>query len=100
VLAISADDGEGLSELRAYLAALSGPADGAGASFSARARHVDALARAGTHLDAARTHLETHQLELAAEELRLAQGALGEVVGDLTSDELLGEIFSRFCVGK
>jgi tRNA modification GTPase len=100
VLAISADTGEGLDALRTHLAALAGPSDGAGASFSARARHVEAMARAGTHVDAARTHLEAPQLELAAEELRLAQRAMGEVVGELSSDELLGEIFSRFCVGK
>ncbi len=100
MLAISAESGEGLAALRAHLAALAGPAEGAGAGFSARARHVEALVRAGTHLDAAHAHLDAPQLELAAEELRLAQGALGEVVGDLTSDQLLGEIFSRFCVGK
>ncbi|MET0808574.1 MAG: tRNA uridine-5-carboxymethylaminomethyl(34) synthesis GTPase MnmE [Pseudoxanthomonas sp.] len=96
---ISAASGVGLDALRDHLAQLSGPIQ-PGGTFSARARHVDALRRAATHLDRARQHLVAPELELAAEELRVTQGALGEVVGDLTSDELLGEIFSRFCIGK
>ena len=99
-LAVSAATGAGLEQLRAHLAALAGPAEATGGAFSARARHVEALRRANTHLDQARVHLARPEPELAAEELRAAQQALGEVVGDLTSDELLGEIFSRFCIGK
>jgi tRNA modification GTPase len=98
--AISAATGAGLDALRAHLAALAGPVEGMAGSFSARARHVDALGRAAAHLNAAREQLEAPALELAAEELRAAQQALGEVVGELTSDQLLGEIFSRFCIGK
>jgi tRNA modification GTPase len=86
--------------LRAHLAELAGPAEAAGGAFSARARHVEALRLACVHLDQARTHLVRPDPELAAEELRAALQALGAVVGDLTSDELLGEIFSRFCIGK
>jgi tRNA modification GTPase len=99
-LAISAESGEGLDALRAHLASLAGPTASAGNTFSARARHIAALRRAATRLGAARAQLDAPQPELAAEELRLAQQALGEVVGELTSDELLGEIFSRFCIGK
>jgi tRNA modification GTPase len=89
-----------MESLRAHLAELAGPAEAAGGAFSARARHVEALRLACVHLDQARTHLVRPDPELAAEELRAALQALGAVVGDLTSDELLGEIFSRFCIGK
>jgi tRNA modification GTPase len=67
----------------------------------ARRRHLDALARAATAVDAADQVLrERGAGELAAEELRLAQQALGEITGEVTSDDILGEIFSRFCIGK
>jgi tRNA modification GTPase len=99
-LAVSAATGAGLEALREFLGNLAGAAQVTGGTFSARARHMEALRRAAIHLDHARSHLVRPDPELAAEELRAAQGALGEVVGDLTSDELLGEIFSRFCIGK
>jgi tRNA modification GTPase len=99
-LAVSAATGAGLDVLRAHLAGLAGPADAIGGAFSARARHVAALRRASAHLEQARARLVRPDPELAAEELRAAQQALGEVVGHLSSDELLGEIFSRFCIGK
>ncbi|MEO8307097.1 MAG: tRNA uridine-5-carboxymethylaminomethyl(34) synthesis GTPase MnmE [Pseudomonadota bacterium] len=99
-LAVSAATGTGLEQLRAHLAGLAGPAEAVGGAFSARARHVEALRRASAYLDQARAHLVRPDPELAAEELRSAQQSLGEVVGDLTSDDLLGEIFSRFCIGK
>ena len=67
-------------------------------AFMARARHLDALGRAAGHLAAARA--TTAQLELFAEELRLAQVALSEITGEFTADDLLGEIFSKFCIGK
>ncbi|HEX7971037.1 MAG TPA: tRNA uridine-5-carboxymethylaminomethyl(34) synthesis GTPase MnmE, partial [Thiobacillus sp.] len=67
-------------------------------AFMARARHLDALARGAAHLTAARE--ATAQLELFAEELRLAQAALSEITGAFTADDLLGEIFSKFCIGK
>ena len=99
-ISVSAATGEGIDSLRALLASLGAPAEGASGTFSARARHVDALSRAAAGLAAARVQLQAPQLELAAEELRAAQQSLGEVTGQMTSDQLLGEIFSRFCIGK
>jgi tRNA modification GTPase len=68
----------------------------------ARERHLQALARVGAHLDAATEWLgaRADHLDLLAEELRLAQHALGEITGEFSADDLLGEIFSRFCIGK
>ncbi|HNY45651.1 MAG TPA: tRNA uridine-5-carboxymethylaminomethyl(34) synthesis GTPase MnmE [Casimicrobium sp.] len=68
--------------------------------FMARERHVTALRAALAHVDAAAAHLDHVALELFAEELRLAHEALGEITGEFTADDLLGEIFSRFCIGK
>jgi tRNA modification GTPase len=70
--------------------------------FIARTRHVEALRRAATHLVAAGDHARHGDaaLELLAEELRLAHEALGAITGAFTSDDLLGEIFGRFCIGK
>ena len=68
--------------------------------FMARARHVTALRAALAHLDAASAHLDHIALELFAEELRLAHQSLGAITGEFTADDLLGEIFSRFCIGK
>jgi tRNA modification GTPase len=99
-MAISAATGAGLDALRQRLAAAAGHAEASGGTFSARTRHVDALLRAQQQLAAARTQLAAKQGELAAFEFRGAQAALGEVLGDVTSDELLGRIFSSFCIGK
>jgi len=101
-LAISAATGEGLETLRRQLLALAGWQTAAEGVFIARARHVDALQRARAHLGVAAAHaaLGNRALELVAEELRLAHDALGEITGAFTSDDLLGAIFSRFCVGK
>jgi len=69
--------------------------------FTARQRHLDALSRAKLHLEKADMQLSQHQAgELLAEDLRQAHHALGEVIGEFTSDDLLGEIFSSFCIGK
>ncbi|MEJ2681034.1 MAG: tRNA uridine-5-carboxymethylaminomethyl(34) synthesis GTPase MnmE [Gammaproteobacteria bacterium] len=68
--------------------------------FMARRRHLEALQVARGHLAAAQTILGSQPLELAAEELRLAQEALGQITGAFTTDDLLGEIFSTFCIGK
>ncbi|MFN8901822.1 MAG: hypothetical protein ACK5VV_07165 [Lysobacteraceae bacterium] len=89
----------GLDALRAALhdAAVGEGAEGA---FSARARHVEAIDRAGAHLVDAASQLRAGQGELAAEDLRLAQDALGEITGRVSSDALLGRIFSSFCIGK
>ena len=66
--------------------------------FLARERHLRALALAETHVSTARAR--DQQWELFAEELRLAQDALGEITGAVSADDLLGEIFGRFCIGK
>ena len=66
--------------------------------FMARERHVQALMQASSHLE--RAAHSSDKLELFAEELRLAQAILGTITGEFTSDDLLGEIFSRFCIGK
>jgi tRNA modification GTPase len=70
--------------------------------FIARTRHVQALRQTREHLSAAleQANRADAALDLLAEELRLAHDALGEITGAFTSDELLGEIFSRFCIGK
>jgi len=95
---LSARTGAGMELLRDKLLEAAGwQAAGEGA-FMARARHLDALGRAAGHLVAARA--TATQLELFAEELRLAQSALSEITGEFTADDLLGEIFSKFCIGK
>ncbi len=101
-IALSARTGEGLHALRQRLLALVGWQGGAGEGlFIARQRHLQALARAGEHLDAAQAHLDgPAALDLLAEELRLAQQALGEITGAFSADDLLGAIFARFCIGK
>ena len=102
-IALSARTGEGLDALRQRLLQLVGWQAGAGDGlFIARERHLQALARAAEHLQAATTHLEepTPLLDLLAEELRLAQNALAEITGEFSADDLLGVIFSRFCIGK
>jgi tRNA modification GTPase len=99
MVAISALTGEGIDALIAHLHSMAGYDARAQGTFSARRRHLAALERARAHLVAARAALDT-ALELAAEELRGAQAALGELTGELTSDDLLGEIFATFCIGK
>jgi tRNA modification GTPase len=101
-IALSAANGEGLELLHARLREIAshGAGEGMQGEFSARLRHVDALAVASEHLDAADGQLHYDQLELAAEELRLAHDALGEITGRMTADDLLGRIFSSFCIGK
>ncbi|MBU1224389.1 MAG: tRNA uridine-5-carboxymethylaminomethyl(34) synthesis GTPase MnmE [Gammaproteobacteria bacterium] len=95
---LSAKTGAGVELLRDKLLEAAGwQAAGEGA-FMARARHLDALSRAAGHLAAARA--AAAQLELFAEELRLAQAALSEITGEFSADDLLGEIFSKFCIGK
>jgi tRNA modification GTPase len=98
---VSALTREGLDELREHLKRVAGyVADDAGA-FSARRRHLDALSRVHGHVGTARAHLASRAgAELIAEELRLAQVALGEVLGEFTSEDLLSRIFGSFCIGK
>ena len=98
---ISAKNGQGVDELRRRIRDAVGASERTEGSFSARQRHVDALKRAGRHLETGRTVMEeTGSGELLAEELRLAQSALGEITGEMLPDDLLGEIFSSFCIGK
>jgi tRNA modification GTPase len=101
-LALSAKTGAGLAELRqAILKAVGWQAAPEGL-FIARQRHVHALQGVGEHLELAREHLETKTpaLEVIAEELRLALNDLSSITGEFTPDDLLGEIFSKFCIGK
>lgn len=95
---LSAKTGEGVNLLRDALLEGAGWQDTSESLFLARARHVEALRRARLHL--ANADRELGRPEIFAEELRLAHEALGAIVGDYTPDDLLGEIFSRFCIGK
>jgi len=98
--AISAQNGNGLDVLRKHLKECMGYQAAGEGTFSARRRHLDAIERARGHFDDALAQLTARRAELAAEELRQAQQALGEITGEFTSDDLLGRIFSSFCIGK
>lgn len=102
VLAISAKTGAGLEALRAELLRLAGWSPGAESPWLARERHVLALRDAAEHLALAAAHAEQDDrvLDLFAEELRLAHESLTSITGKFTSDDLLGEIFASFCIGK
>lgn len=99
---LSARTGAGLDALRQQLLQLAGWQPGAEGIFTARARHVQALRQAQNHLNMCAQHLsqQGQALDLLAEELRLAQNAVSEITGEFTSDDLLGVIFSNFCIGK
>jgi tRNA modification GTPase len=98
---LSAKTGDGIDALRRRLSELAGYHDLGEGAFTARKRHIDALNRAFTHFNAGRKALdEARAGELLAEELRLAQEALGQITGAVSSDDLLGRIFSEFCIGK
>lgn len=98
---LSARNREGLDLLVAELKRHAGADDSITGTFTARARHVAALEQAAEHLAAADDALTTQRAgELAAEELRQVQHALGEITGEFSSDDLLGEIFGSFCIGK
>jgi len=101
-LLLSAKTGLGLAALRQQLLQVAGWQPGAEGIFIARERHINALHRVQNHLAAAQGHLlqQAQALDLLAEHLRLAQNALGEITGEFTSDDLLGVIFSSFCIGK
>jgi tRNA modification GTPase len=101
-LGLSALTGEGLPELRAELLRRAGWQPGGEGLFIARNRHLHALARTQDHLRLASEQLalDYPALELLAEELRLGHDALAEITGVFNADDLLGEIFSRFCIGK
>jgi len=98
---LSAKTGAGMELLEALVAEELGLSGADGSEFSARQRHVDAIARAGESIRAGLAELiASGSGELLAEELRMAADALGEITGKMTSDELLGHIFSSFCIGK
>lgn len=101
-LALSARQGSGLQALRERLLQLAGWERAGDGLFMARERHLQALHRVQDHLGMAGRWLDgsADALDLLAEELRLAQHALGEITGEFTADDLLGVIFSRFCIGK
>jgi len=101
VLNISAKTGAGLDTLRDTIRQIAGYENLGEGAFTARRRHVDALNLAASHFEQGREVLLVDRAgELLAEELKLAQGALGEITGSFTSDDLLGRIFSEFCIGK
>lgn len=97
---LSAKTGAGLDALRARLTTGASGSEGGEGGFSARARHLEALARTQLHLGRAASHLQEAQGELAAEDLRQSHEALGEITGRLDADALLGRVFSSFCIGK
>jgi tRNA modification GTPase len=101
-LRLSARSGEGLDALRETLIERAGGLASPEGLFIARTRHVQALRRAGEHIDLAAAHAAQADtaLDLFAEELRLAHEALQSITGAFSADDLLGEIFSRFCIGK
>ncbi|HSV60633.1 MAG TPA: tRNA uridine-5-carboxymethylaminomethyl(34) synthesis GTPase MnmE [Variovorax sp.] len=101
-IVLSAKKGQGLEALRERLLELAGWQAVPEGVYLARARHVQALTRVGEHLALASEQLAARDqmLDLLAEELRLAQNALNEITGEFGADDLLGVIFSRFCIGK
>ena len=105
-IVLSAKTHEGLTGLKTALRAIVGIDTQGESRFIARTRHLDALRSAKTHVQAAREQAQAAgqvsdaHLDLFAEELRLAQERLSEITGEFTSDDLLGAIFSRFCIGK
>jgi len=102
VIALSARTGAGLSTLRRALLQAAGWHPGEQSPWLARTRHVQALQTTAQHLEAAARHAERADrvLDLFAEELRLAHTALCQITGQFDSDDLLGEIFAGFCIGK
>ena len=101
-IALSARTGQGLDALRRALLQLAGWQAAPEGLFIARTRHVQALQRTQQHLQFAQQHAAARDaaLDLLAEELRLAHRALGGITGEFSNEDLLGEIFSRFCIGK
>ena len=101
LIRLSAAGGEGVDDLRRHLKEVMGFQAVSEGGFTARQRHIDALNKAFSALEAGRSQLHEHgAAELLAEDLRAAQDALGEITGQVTPDDLLGKIFSTFCIGK
>ncbi len=100
-LSLSAKTGAGIDLLREHLKTQIGYNTHCTSHFSARRRHLNALNKALRHLSHGQTQLQQHQAgELLAEDLRLCQLALNEITGEFHADDLLGQIFSQFCIGK
>ncbi|MDH3370273.1 MAG: tRNA uridine-5-carboxymethylaminomethyl(34) synthesis GTPase MnmE, partial [Gammaproteobacteria bacterium] len=100
-ISLSAKTGEGLEHLHQHLKECMGFQSAGEGTFMARRRHLDAIRRAEAHLAQGNARLrESRAGELLAEELRLAQQALSEITGEFTPEDLLGRIFSSFCIGK
>ncbi|MFN5507840.1 MAG: tRNA uridine-5-carboxymethylaminomethyl(34) synthesis GTPase MnmE [Burkholderiales bacterium] len=99
---LSAKTGLGIEQLRAKLLQTAGWQPASEGLYLARARHVQALKRVQSHIEMADAHLraQAQSLDLLAEELRLSQTALNEITGEFNADDLLGVIFSSFCIGK
>ena len=101
MISLSAQTHDGVQLLREHLKQTMGFQTGMEGGFLARRRHLDALEKAAEHLQIGLVQLtEFHAGELLAEELRLVQAHLSEITGEFTSDDLLGNIFSSFCIGK
>ncbi len=101
VISLSARSGDGVDLLRGHLAERMGLDTTTEGQFIARRRHLDALSQAHEHIMSGQQQLEDSMAgELLAEELRLAHQSLSEITGEFTSDDLLGKIFSSFCIGK
>ena len=101
-IAISAKTGEGIEALKERLMSIVGWENKPESTFLARERHLEALNAAYEHLRLANQFVDCHEppLDLLAEELRLCNEELGTIIGETTPDDLLGMIFSRFCIGK
>ncbi len=101
LIRLSAKTGEGIDALRVHLKECMGFSGGSEGSFMARRRHLEALDKASDHLAIGQEQLEGYMAgEILAEELRITQQHLNEITGEFNSDDLLGRIFSSFCIGK
>ncbi len=101
LIRLSAKSGAGVAALKNHLKECMGFSGANEGGFMARRRHLDALQKAAEHLDIGQQQLESHMAgEILAEELRITQQHLNEITGEFSSDDLLGEIFSSFCIGK
>jgi len=101
IFKISAKENLGLDELKHHLKECMGYKSNTEGGFIARRRHLDAIEKADEHLQVGKQQLEVYMAgELLAEELRLAQEQLSEITGEFSSDDLLGRIFTSFCIGK
>lgn len=101
LIRLSAKTGEGVDALREHLKECMGFSGNQEGGFMARRRHLEALEKAAHHLDVGQQQLEGYMAgEILAEELKIAQQHLSEITGEFTSDDLLGRIFTSFCIGK